>query len=160
MIAQNHQITYRNVASKYYNFVPEEIELAFADFDQTLENYGFHVTDQLFFAIISDPTSPVMTAEIFRPIEEDNFTTMPKSEDIRFRSYFSVNGMLMTRITDQFDEQSQTKYWELVEHIQKNEIVQSSPVFVEFKRSHSGVAYVEMSVGVSEGLHSPSIPEA
>lgn len=149
MIAKNHQITYKNVASKYYNFLPEEIELAFADLDQILENYGFHVKDQLFFSIISDPTAPVMTAEIFRPIEEDDFLPMPKSEDIRFRSYFSVNGMLMTRITDHYDEQSQKKYWELVEHIQMNNLVQSSPVFVEFKRSHSGTAYVEMCVAVT-----------
>lgn len=158
MIVQNHQITYRNVASKYYNFLPEEIELAFADFDQTLEKYGFHVEDHLFFAILSDPTAEIMTAEIFRPIEENDFSAMPSSEEIRFRSYFSVNRMITTRIKEQFDEQSQVKFWELVEYIQKHELEQSSPVFVEFKRSHSGVAYVEMSVGVSGGLHSPSLP--
>lgn len=158
MIVENHQITYRNVASKYYNFVPEEIELAFSDFDQTLEEYGFHVEDHLFFAIISDPTAPVMTAEIFRPIEEGDFSAMPNSEDIRFRSYFTVKRMITTRIKDQFDEQSQVKYWELAQYIQEHKLIQSSPVFVEFKRSHSGVAYVEMSVGVSEGLRSPSIP--
>ncbi len=158
MIIENHQITYRNVASKYYNFLPEEIELAFADLDQTLEKYGFHVTDQLFFSIISEPTASVMTAEIFRPIEENDFSAMPDSEEIRFRSYFSVNRLIMTRIMDQFDEQSQVKYWELLGYIQKNELVQSSPVFVEFKRNHPGVVYVEMSVGVSGGLRSPSFP--
>lgn len=158
MIVENHQITYRNVASKYYNFLPEEIELAFADFDLTLENHGFHVADQLFFSIISDPTAPVMTAEIFRPIEENDFSTMPSSEEIHFRSYFSVNRLVMTRIMDQFDEQSQVKYWELLEYLQNNEFVQSSPIFVEFKRSHSRGTYVEMSVGVSGGLRSPSFP--
>jgi len=49
---------------------------------------------------------------------------------------------------DQFDELSQVKYWELVKHIQEKDFTQSSPIFVEYKRSHSGVAYVEMSVGV------------
>ncbi|SOC44186.1 WXG superfamily protein probably secreted by type VII secretion system [Ureibacillus acetophenoni] len=41
--------------------------------DQTLEKYGFHVVDHLFFAILSDPTAKIMTAEIFRPIEENDF---------------------------------------------------------------------------------------
>ncbi|MDM5333147.1 DUF5085 family protein [Ureibacillus composti] len=148
MIVEKHQITYRNVASKYYNFVPEEIHLAFEDFDRVLSKYGFNVANTMFFSIISDPTASVMTAEIFRPIEESDFSAMPTSEGVNFRSYFSVDGMLMTRIMDQFDELSQVKYWELVKHIQENDFTQSSPIFVEYKRSHSGVVYVEMSVGV------------
>ncbi|MEK3766645.1 DUF5085 family protein [Solibacillus sp. FSL K6-4121] len=148
MIVENHQISYRNVASKYYNFVPEEIDLAFADFDQILLNNGFHIQDTMFFSIISDPTAPVMTAEIFRSIEESYVSDMKAAEDVNFRSYFSVNRMLMTRITNEFDAQSQEKYWELVEHLQKNNFNQSSPIFVEYKRSHSGTVYAEMSVGV------------
>lgn len=96
----------------------------------------------------SDPTASVMTAEIFRPIEENDISQISSEEDVNFRSYFSIDGMLMTRITDQFDEQSQVKFWELAEHIQQHNFSQSSPYFVEYKCSHSGATYVEMSVGV------------
>lgn len=148
MIIENHQIAYRNVASKYYNFVPEEIDLAFQDFDQILSSHGYNTADVMFFSIISDPTASVMTAEIFRPIEENDISQISSEEDVSFRSYFSIDGMLMTRITDQFDEQSQVMFWELAEHIQQHNFSQSSPYIVEYKRSHSGTVYAEMSVGV------------
>lgn len=51
MIIENHQIAYRNVASKYYNFVPEEIDLAFQDFDQILSSHGYNTADVMFFLL-------------------------------------------------------------------------------------------------------------
>lgn len=147
MIVENHQIAYRNVASKLYNFLPEEIDVAISDFDSILDESGYHSDGTIFFSIISDPTAEVMTAEIFLPIEENNFVNRTE-EEISFNSYFFIKPMLMTRIMDEFDEQSQVKYWELIDYIKGHNMSQKTPIFVEFKRSPAGRTYVEMSVGV------------
>lgn len=147
MITNNHKIAHRNVVSKYYNFLPEEIEVAINDFVSILEEQGYHTNGNIFFSIISDPTAEMMTAEIFLTIEEDYFVRKT-DEKMFFRSYFLISPMIMTRIMDDFDAQSQEKYWELIDYIKNNGLKQNTPVFVEFKNSHLGRGYVEMSVGV------------
>ncbi|WP_164216036.1 DUF5085 family protein [Virgibacillus sp. YIM 98842] len=147
MIINNHQIAHRNVVSKYYNFLPEEIDVAIKDFDSILEEQGYHTNGTMFFSIISDPTEEVMTAEIFLTIDEDHFINKTE-EEMFFRSYFLVSPMVMTRVMDNFDEVSQVKYWEIINYIKRNRLKQQTPMFVEFKNSHSGRNYVEMSVGV------------
>jgi len=54
----------------------------------------------------------------------------------------------MTRVMEDFDAQSQIKYWELIDYIKRNGMKQKTAVFVEFKSSYAGRTYVEMSVGV------------
>ncbi|WP_153463050.1 DUF5085 family protein [Sediminibacillus terrae] len=147
MITENHQIAYRNVVSKYYNFVPEEIDIAMKDFDSILERQGLHTNGNMFFSILSNPTEEVMTAEIFLTIEEDKFKN-DTDEQMFFRSYFSVKPMIMSRILEDFDAASQEKYWELVQYLQQRGFTQKTPVFVEFKNSFKGRNYVEMSIGI------------
>lgn len=142
----NHKIAYRNVVSKYYQFVPVEIELAFKDFEAFLDKHHYHPTGIVFFSIMSDPTEEIMTAEIFFGIEEEQFNV--ESEDyLRFRSYFSVSPMLMTRVEGNINEQAQVKYWELIERLNHHGLEQATPIFVEYKRTHSDKSYIEMSVG-------------
>ncbi|MFD1068242.1 hypothetical protein [Oceanobacillus locisalsi] len=71
-----------------------------------------------------------------------------KQEQMNFHSYLSIKPMLMTRVMEDFDAQSQVKYWELMDYINKHGMVQRTPVFVEFKNSFLNRNYVEMSVGV------------
>lgn len=143
----NHQIAHRNVVSKYYNFLPEEIDAAFQDFVTILEKGGYHVAGNMFFSMISDPTDEIMTAEIFLTIEEDDFT-IQSDEEMFFRSYFLIKPMVMTRVMEDFDAQSQVKYWELLKEANRHGFKPLTPVFVEFKNSFLGKDYVEMSVGV------------
>lgn len=145
MIFENHHIAHRNIVSKLYNFVPEEIQLAVEDFDKILTDHGYHPNGKMFFSMMSDPRDEVITAEIFLQIEED-YCVIP-DEHIFFHSYFCVSSMLMTRITEDFQVQSQVKYWELVDYFDNHNIVQLTPVFVEYKTDPSGKHYVEMSVG-------------
>ncbi|WP_010532273.1 DUF5085 family protein [Lentibacillus jeotgali] len=146
MIVDNHYIACRYVASKYYSFVPEEIDIAIKDFQSILENHGYHSDGRMFFSILSDPTDEVMNAEIFLPIWEDHFTIQDK-EQVNFHSYLLIKPMIMTRVIEDFDEQSQIKYWELIDYLQRNRLKQRTPIFVEFKNSHLGRKYIEMSVG-------------
>ena len=53
MIVENHQIAYRNVTSKYYSFLPEEIDVAIEDFDRILSNYGFNTSGTMFFQLLA-----------------------------------------------------------------------------------------------------------
>ncbi|MFP7168911.1 DUF5085 family protein [Terribacillus sp. 7520-G] len=144
----NHKVAYRNVASKYYAFHPDEIDKAIDDFRMILEGSGLHLSGNMFFSIISDPQSEIMTAEIFLTVKEDTIKGLvdPK-EDVRFRSYFTLSPMVMTRIMENFNYESQKRYWDLIGYLQVNRLEQDTPVFIEYKTSMSGVTYVEMSVG-------------
>ncbi|WP_416151670.1 DUF5085 family protein [Salipaludibacillus sp. HK11] len=142
-----HQIAHRNVVSKYYHFKPEDLEIALEDFVTILETNKYHPTGDMFFSMLSDPTADEMTVEIYMPIEEDIFTPV-LDEQMFFRSYFSITPMVMTRVIDNFNEQSQLKYWELFDFLHREGLEQRTPVFVAYKTSHSGKTYVEMSVGV------------
>ena len=147
MIVENHQIAYRNVTSKYYSFLPEEIDVAIEDFDRILSNYGFNTSGTMFFSIISDPTDEIMTAELFFPIEESHFN-IPVEEEIKFSSYFFINRMLMTRVTEDIESASQVKYWALLDYIKEHDMTQKTPMFMEVKNTNQGQAYMEMSIGV------------
>ncbi|NBJ70446.1 MULTISPECIES: DUF5085 family protein [Clostridia] len=148
MIVEHHHIAHTNVVSKYYQFVPEEMELAIKDFQSILEKGGYHPDGRMLFTILSEPTSEIMQAEIFLPIVENNFTKLDEEQQANFHSYFSVKPMIMTRIMDDFEAASQVKFWELMNYIRRNGLEQKTPVFVEYKTSHMGRRYVEMSVGV------------
>jgi hypothetical protein len=147
MIVEKHQMTYRNVASKLYNFLPEEIDIALKDFDMILTSNSYHPTGTIFFTIISDPASEIMTAELFLPIMESYFS-LPKEEEVSFRSYFAVDNLLMTRVIDNFEEQSQVKYWELFDYMKQHSMIQKTPVFVQYKKTNSNQTYAEISLGV------------
>lgn len=54
----------------------------------------------------------------------------------------------MTRLMDDFEAASPGKFWELMNYIRQNGLEQKPPVFVEYKTSHMGRWYVEISVGV------------
>ncbi|MBS2967605.1 DUF5085 family protein [Metabacillus sp. KIGAM252] len=146
MIEENTEITYRNVASKYYRFVPDEIGLAIRDFQKLLADKGVTPKGPLFFSILSDPNSEVMTSEIFIPIEEDRIEDR-KEHDITFKSYFGVYGLITARIAGEFNEKSQETYWELAQYLEVNELPQTTPFFVELKQTYDGTSYVEMSIG-------------
>lgn len=80
------------------------------------------------------------TAELFIPIEAE--------EEINFSSYFLNDRMIMTRLTDDFDAQSQVTFWELLTYIEEHEMSRKMSIFIEFKETNAGQTNVEMSVGV------------
>lgn len=142
-------MAYRNVASKLYNFYPDEIGEAIKDLTAILEKYRYHPTGDLFYSMISEPTAEMMTAEIFIPIEEA-LLNVPKEEEVRFRSYFLIKNAIAARLINQFDEQSQVKYWELVAYAEDKGLRRSTPFFVEYKRTYRGTFYVVMNFGVEK----------
>ncbi|MFF2753563.1 DUF5085 family protein [Psychrobacillus sp. NPDC058041] len=146
MIAKNHQISYRNVASKLYALLPKEIDSAIKSFHMILTSNGYHPTGSIFFSI-SDPKDEVMSVELFLPIDE-NYFSLPKEEEINFQSYFSVDNLLMVRVIDDFEVQFPVKYSELFEYLKNHQRIQKTPVFIQFKKTNSNQIYAEMSIGV------------
>ena len=65
MVNDKHAISYKNVVSKLYRFLPEEIHMAFEDFEGLLTKHGYNTTGDMFFAIMSNPFDELMVAEIF-----------------------------------------------------------------------------------------------
>lgn len=148
MIVENHQIAYRHVASKLYNFVPEEIELAFQDFVHILSEYNYTPTGVVFYSVIGESSEGVMTAEIFIQISETSIA-IPLEEAVKFTSYFCVDHLLMTRVQGDFDMKSQEKYQELSTYMEQKNYIQKTPLFVQIKKMHTtDSSYVEMSIGV------------
>lgn len=148
MIVENHQIAYRNVASKLYNFFPEEIEIAVQDFIQILSDNNYTPTGVVFYSVIGESVDGVMTAELFIQVKE-NSLMIPAEEAVKFSSYFSVENLLMTRVNSNFDVNSQEKYQELFSYMQQKSYTQKTPLFVEIKKMHmNDTSYVEMSIGV------------
>ncbi|WP_240628677.1 DUF5085 family protein [Bacillus salacetis] len=143
-----HAITYKNVASKLYRFLPEEINLAFEDFEELLTKHGYHTTGEMFFAIMSNPFDELMVAEIFFVMEEDRME-LRKDENVNFRSYFFVKEMVMTRALEEFEMSSQEKFWEILNYIKTKDQVQTTPIFVDYKQTTKGTTFVEMSAGMS-----------
>lgn len=148
MIVENHQIAYRSVASKLYNFFPEEIEIAFQDFVQLLSKYNYSPTGVVFYSVLGESSDGVMTAEIFIQLSEA-FLAIPDEEAVKFSSYFCVDHLLMTRVKDDFDLTSQEKYQELSTYMEQKNYIQKTPLFVQIKKMHTtDSSYVEMSIGV------------
>ncbi|WP_240189786.1 DUF5085 family protein [Bacillus sp. P14.5] len=143
-----HAISYRNTASKLYRFLPEEINLAFEDFEALLTKHGYHTTGDMFFAIMSNPFDELMIAEIFFVVEEGR-VELPEEEKVNFRSYFFVKDMVMTRALEEVEISSQEKFWEILNYIESEEQIQTTPIFVNYKQTSKGTTFVEMSAGMS-----------
>ncbi|SEO94683.1 protein of unknown function [Amphibacillus marinus] len=142
-----HQIAYRNVASKYYHCKSEDLQLAFEDFTAILERNMYHPTGDMFFALISDPTEDEMIVEIFLPIQESVFQAV-NGEQIYFQSYYTIKPMVMTRITENFNQLAQDKYWELFSFLHQHDYKQRTPIFVEYKQTKNNHPYIEMGIGI------------
>jgi len=147
LIFENYQLAYRNVVSKLYNFYPDEIETAIKDLTAIIETNHHTVTGDLFFCMLSPPDAEIMTAEIFIPIEE-KFCDIPASEKINFNSYFSIENAIMARILNEYNEQSQIVFWNLLSYSKKEELTPKTPIFVEYKHTYQGTNYVQMCMGV------------
>lgn len=147
MVFENYEIAYRNVASKYYNVAPEELDEAVKDFLQILLDNECDPIGTMFYSIIIESTDGIMTVEIFMPILKD-YIKVPEDEQVYFRSYFNVKPMIMTRVLNNIEVESPKKHRELHAYIRRNGLQQKTPVFVEYKLNHENEMYVEMSVGV------------
>ena len=146
MIYNKHTISYQNVASKYYKFESADFDKAVIDFRDLLMKYGCQPTGQVFLSMLSDPRDESVLAEVFMGIEE-NDPLFPKEEEMRFRSYFHIKPMIVTRILSNVEEVAQVKYWDLMKYIHQYKLEQSTPVFIELKMNNKGDNYIEMSTG-------------
>ncbi|MEI3613192.1 DUF5085 family protein [Pseudogracilibacillus sp. SO30301A] len=113
MIFGNYSIAYRNVVSKYYNFHPDQLDHTINSFVQLLVENDYHPTGNVFYSMIIELAEDgLMTAEIFIPIEESNFTNTT-GEQMFFRSYFLIESMIMTRVLNDFEQKASEKFVEL-----------------------------------------------
>ena len=55
----------------------------------------------------------------------------------------------MTRAIEEVEMSSQEKFWEVLNYIQAENQVQTTPIFVDYKQTTNGTTFVEMSAGMS-----------
>ncbi|MBP2099102.1 DUF5085 family protein [Enterococcus rivorum] len=130
MIAEAQKIEFRNVVSKYYTFVPSEMQLAIDDFFETIATNDLTPNGPFFYSINTfnqkNENEPIL-AEFFQPITEDNITL--DKETLNFRTYFSVRDMIMTRIDSNFDVKTTESYSELIQYVEKQGLQITAPFF-------------------------------
>ena len=129
MIVEGQIISCRNVVSKLYTFYAEEMELAIEDLSNLLIERELTPSGPMFYSIVSDFQEDPLTVEFFVPVEE---VTLPNlyDEEIDFRSYFSVDSLLLTRIDQDFETLSVEKHFELIDYTIEKNMEIASPFFV------------------------------
>ena len=145
MIVEGQVISCRNVVSKLYTFYADEIELAIADLSNLLLERNLTPSGPMFYSIISDFREEPLTAEFFVPVEENSLPDL-FDDEVDFRSYFSVDSLLLTRIDSDFETLSVEKHFELIDYTIENNMEISSPFFI-LTRVVDEKAYVEIYLG-------------
>lgn len=130
MIVEGQKIEYRNVISKYYTFIPAEIQLAIDDFFEIISENRLTPDGPFFYSINTynqkDTSEPIL-AEFFLPVKENNVEI--DMEILNFRSYFAVSDMIMTRIDHDFENETLESYGKLLEYIDKQGMELTAPFF-------------------------------
>lgn len=146
MIIENDSIGMRNVISErcfvHYSQFPQAAQAFFAKIDQmNLTPIG-----DFFYSLNNVPVDGDMAIELFLTIRQ---TDIPPCDGLIFHSYFTVQNMLMTYLTEDFEKKTEFAYAELLLYMQENDLEMASPIFHFFKGTRD-VHYAELKVGVKD----------
>ena len=85
-----------------------------------------------------------MFIELFMPVYE---SSIPKSETMKFRSYYYVDNMLMKRYAGDFETLTEYAYAEILQYMEDNELDMVSPIYHIFSGDEE-LQYVEIKIAV------------
>lgn len=144
MIIEEQSIAYTNVISKEYYFHYTEMEEVLTEFMTSIVDANLTVKGPMFYALKNMPSNEMMYIELFMPIHEDQ---NPQLEDMRFRSYYYVDNMLMKRYTGDFEKLTKHAYAEMFQYIEEEGLTMVSPIYHIF--SGDGASpYVDVRIVV------------
>lgn len=130
MIVEGQKIEYSNVISKYYTFIPAEMQLAIDDFFKIISENKLTPAGPFFYSINTynqkDISEPIL-AELFLPVKENNVEI--DMDILNFRTYFAVSDMIMTRIDNDFETQTPICYGKLLEYTNNQGMELTAPFF-------------------------------
>ncbi len=129
MIMEGEKLDYRNVVSKFYTAFPDEMSLVIENMSEQLEKRNLTPSGPLFYSTVTDFRESPLTMEVFVPVEETRLPNM-EDEEVAFRSYFLVDSMLMTRVSENYEEEAIEKHFELIDYTTKKNMEIGSHFFV------------------------------
>lgn len=138
-------IRYTNVISKKYRYHYKETSDIMKGFLEDIIATGANIKGPLFYSINNVPMDEMVNAEYFMPVHEDR---VPVPEDMLFHSYFNIEDMITYCVYDEFEAKTELAYGILLQHIEHNQLRQTTPIFHVISGDHSQ-QYVFIKIGVA-----------
>ncbi|MFC0232612.1 DUF5085 family protein [Vagococcus entomophilus] len=129
MIAEGQMISFRNVVSKFYTLYPNDMNLVIEEMGKELEMRNLTPSGPMFYSTITDFREEPLTMEVFVPVEENQLPDM-QDKEIIFRSYFLIESMIMTRVSNDYETQTIEKHIELIRYTEEHNMEIGSHFFV------------------------------
>lgn len=123
LIAEGQKISFKNVASKYYEFNSSETGNIVENFFKLIDEKHLTPNGPLFYSIQSDIGTEPILAIYSVPVKEENLVDM-YDEDLDFQTYFFIDNMIMTRTEvlsdNEAEDISKKMVQQLVEYVAVN----------------------------------------
>ncbi|WP_242241685.1 DUF5085 family protein [Bacillus cereus group sp. BfR-BA-01309] len=144
MIVEEQSIAYTNVVSREYFFHYTDMEKVIEDLLTEIAQANLTAKGPMFYALKNVPSDGDMFIELFMPVYE---SSIPKSETMKFRSYYYVDNMLMKRYAGDFETLTEYAYAEILQYMEDNELDMISPIYHIFSGDEE-LQYVEIKIAV------------
>lgn len=145
-IFQIRKIGFQNVASKQVTCHYSELENYIEAFLIPIVDHGYTLKGPFFYSLNNVPINEVVSIEMFFPIVEGTF----EIEDYEFHSYFELEHLMMSVVTENFQVNTEQVYAELLNVFEERELDIVTPFFHIFPRDKA--KYVEIYLGYKEKI--------
>lgn len=135
---------YRNVVWHSYKLHYADFKRALEDFNQKLVNANLTVNGPIFYALHNVPLDEMMEIDLYVPVEQ---TYVSREKGLLFQTYLYVDGMLMTRVKGNYEENTEVAYAEIFHFVEDNDLQIASPIF-HILRGDDEVQWIELKVKV------------
>ncbi|WP_051291422.1 DUF5085 family protein [Fictibacillus gelatini] len=144
MVIEYETIMHKNVVWHTYEIHYSEFEKALDHFNDLLVNARLTISGPLFYALYNIPFDERMLIDIFIPVEQ---SYVSKESDLNFQSYLYIDEMLMTRVNNNFESNTEHAYDELFRYALSHDYKIISPIF-HILRGDEKRQWVELKVKV------------
>ncbi|ENQ3107186.1 protein of unknown function [Bacillus sp. 491mf] len=144
MMIEEQSIAYTNVVSREYFFHYTDMEKAIEDLLKEIAQANLTIKGPMFYALKNVPSDGDMFIELFMPVHE---SSIPKSETMKFQSYYYVDNMLMKRYAGDFEKLTEYAYAEMFQYMEDNQLDMVSPIYHIFSGDES-LQYVDLKIAV------------
>jgi len=156
MVIEGENIMYRNVVCHSYEIHYTDFEKALDDFNEKLVQAGLTINGPLFYALHNAPLEEIMDIDIYIPVEQQY---VDPATNLLFQSYFYIENMLMTRVKEDFNVNTEKAYEEIFRYAIDVNLQIASPMY-HIIRGDEELQWVDLKIKVfSEDDEDDSLSE-
>lgn len=144
MVLLGDSIRYTNVISKRYRYHYRDMNEVMESFINDVVKANGTVKGPLFYAIHNVPLDEMLNAEFFMPVYEDR---VDLQDDMKFHSYFNIEGMVTYCVFDQFETSTEAAYGILMQYMETSGLRQTTPIFHVVSGDQSQ-PYIFIKIGI------------